>query len=386
MAQEILLLLTGENHRIRKITTTGVITTVAGNGIAGFFGDGGLATSAQLNLPTSVAVDKAGNIYIADYQNNRIRKVASSTGIITTIAGLTGAGGFNGDGVASATRLWGPDGLTTDASGNVYFADQYNNRIRKITVATGLLNTVAGSGTKGFGGDGGSALLAALYWPNTVKVDKAGNLLIGDRRNNRVRKVSTLGIITTVAGNGNQPLSGDGGNAVLAGLDAASLAVDTLGNIFIADSYNERVRRVNKSGIITTLVSGIRTPTGIATDAAGNVFTAEYDNHRVLKINLAGVILSRSNETQDITGLTAPIKFSVYPNPAQNVVYIQVPQASEVSYVEVIDVAGKTLLSKKISLSQSLISMPLQKLAPGTYFVRTTSNNGSINVKEIIKN
>jgi sugar lactone lactonase YvrE len=274
--------------------------------------------------------------------------------------------------------------VTTDAAGNVFFADQYNNRIRKITPG-GIISTVAGSGAKGFAGDNGSATSAALYWPNNVKVDNAGNIFIGDRRNNRVRKVSG-GIIKTVAGNGGQTASGDGGSATLAAVDASAIALDSAGNIFIADTQNERIRRVNTKGIISTLVSKVRTPTGLSTNATGDVFTCEYDNHRIQKVSLAGVILSRSNESQIISALpSSPVKFSVYPNPVQNTLYIQTPETGTLRQVELLDVAGKVLLAQKINRAQSFTTLQLNRLASGTYFIRTTGNDNTITVKEIVK-
>ncbi|MEO6723210.1 MAG: T9SS type A sorting domain-containing protein [Ferruginibacter sp.] len=387
-----------ENCRIRKVNSAGVITTVAGSGSPGFSGDGGAANLARLNLPTSVAVDRSGNLFITDYGNNRIRKVATN-GIITTIAGLSGGGGWTGDGLASAAKLWGPDGITTDAAGDVYFADQYNNRIRKITT-TGTIITVAGKGTQGFAGDNGPALLASLYWPNGVTVDKSGNVFFTDRRNNRVRKVSTAGIITTVAGNGGQAYNGDGKSALLAGLDPASVAVDPAGNIFISDNKNERIRRVNTSGMISTLAgkgatfgdggistdAQVHTPNGIGTDPSGNLYVSDYDDHRIRKISLVGVTLSRSIGPITITDEAAtPLKFSMYPNPVQNTLYIQTPRGAGLTHVEVIDVEGKILLSKKVEPSQSVITVQLNRLAPGSYLVRTTGSDNTINVKEIIK-
>ncbi len=387
-----------ENHRIRKISSTGIMTTLAGTGKPGFSGDGGPASAASINLPTSVAVDKAGNVFFSDYTNNRIRKVSTS-GIITTIAGISGPGGFSGDGVAITAKLFGPDGVSCDASGNVYFADQFNNRIRKITT-TGTIVTVAGSGGQGFSGDGGSALQATFFWPNNVKVDKAGNIIINDRRNYRVRKVSTTGIITTIAGKGSQGFSGDGGLATLAGVDPMGIAVDTSGNIFISDNTNERIRRVNKSGIISTVagkgpqygdgglaLSGqILTPNGISTDPAGNLFVTDYDNHRIRKIALAGVKLSRSTSPVSISDVTTANKFSIYPNPVQHTLNIQSERAGAITMIEVLDATGKIVLSKKISTVQSRVSVPLTGLVPGSYFIRTTGDDKSIQVSEFIKN
>src|ERR1700751_4501787 len=195
------------NHRIRKVDASGVITTVAGNGTEGFSGDGGPATSAALNTPIGVAVDVAGNLYIADSFNNRIRKV-NATGIITTVAG-NGDARFSGDHAAATNgSLRAPFGVAVDKVGNVYIADTSNQRIRKVD-ASGTITTVAGNGTEGFSGDGGPAAQARLNFPTGVTVDRAGNLFITDQSNNRIRKVSTAWVIITVAGNGDTGFSGD---------------------------------------------------------------------------------------------------------------------------------------------------------------------------------
>ena len=194
-----------------------IIKTVAGNGISGYSGDGGSADSAELDWPYGVAVDASGNLFIADYQNNRIRKVSTS-GVITTVAG-NGTFGYSGDGgSAISAELNGLTGVAVDASGNLFIADQVNNVIRKVSTI-GVITTVAGNGYGagagygGYSGDGGSAISAELNNPIGVAVDASGNLFIADAFNNRIRKVSTTGVITTVAGNGTYGYSGDGGSA-----------------------------------------------------------------------------------------------------------------------------------------------------------------------------
>ena len=275
------------NYRVREVSN-GVITTVAGNGGWGFSGDSGPATSAQLD-PTGVAVDSAGNLYIADTGNDRVRKV--SNGVITTVAG-NGTPGFSGDnGPATSAQLFSPVGVAVDSVGNLYIADSVNNRIRK--VSNGVITTVAGNGTQGFNGDG-PATSAELYDPAGVAVDFAGNLYIADERNNRIREVSN-GVITTVAGNGTPGFSGDNGPATRAELyDPAGVAVDFAGNLYIADGRNNRIREVS-NGLITTVAGNgtagysgdngpatsaqLNFPSGVAVDSAGNVFiTDEYNS------------------------------------------------------------------------------------------------------------
>ena len=236
-----------DNQRIRKVTaSTGIITTVAGSGVQGYSGDGGPATSAELNWPWAVAVDAVGNIYFTDTDNQRIRKVAVSTGIITTVAG-TGTPGYSGDGEpATSAELNSPFGIAVDAAGNIYFADYFNNRVRKVTVSTGDISTVAGNGTQGFSGDGATATSAEIYYPTSVALDTVGNIYIADDVNDRIRKVTaSTGIIQTVAGTGSTGYSGDGGPATGGELFwPYGVAVDTSGNIYIADKDNNRIRAV----------------------------------------------------------------------------------------------------------------------------------------------
>ena len=223
------------------------ITTYAGNGIAGYAGDGGPATSAQLKPPEDVDVDSSGNIYIADTQNQRIRKVDAATGIIQTVAG-TGSAGYNGDGgPATSAQLKAPSGVAIDSSGNIYIADTQNFRIRKVDAATGIIQTVAGTGVAGYSGDGGPATSAQIKNPAVVAVDASGNIYIADTLNHRIRKVdAATGIIQTVAGTGVAGYSGDGGPATSAQIkNPAVVAVDASGNIYIGDTDNHRIRKVD---------------------------------------------------------------------------------------------------------------------------------------------
>jgi uncharacterized protein (TIGR03437 family) len=283
------------NQRIRRVTASGIITTVAGNGTADFSGDGGPATSAAFNGPAGIVVDAAGNLYITDDYNNRVRRVTPD-GIITTVAG-NGTRGYSGDhGAATSAALNDPYGIAVDAAGNVYIADRGNYRIRCVTPwrGGGIITTVAGNGAHGFSGDGGPATSAAMNGPVGIAVDAAGNLYIADLDNNRIRRVTPSGIITTVAGNGTAGFSGDGGSATSAALNGpVGIAVDTAGNLYIADRGNYRIRRVTPSGIITTVAgNGTRGFSGnggpatsatiiphfVAVDGVGNVvFSSSYN-------------------------------------------------------------------------------------------------------------
>jgi uncharacterized protein (TIGR03437 family) len=289
------------NYRIRKVTRTGIVTTVAGNGQLGSSGDSGLAVNATLNQPNGVAVDNVGNLYLSDTLNHRIRKV-NPAGIITTIAG-TGHSGFSGDGgAATQAKLNTPVGLTLDKDGNLLIADTNNHRIRKLTLSTGILTTIVGNGY-GSGGDGGSAEQAQLNYPTSVAQDQAGNLYVADTGNHQVRKVTTAGIISRYAGTGSSGFSGDGGVATLARLGApGGLAVDTTGALYVADQLNHRVRKVAADGLITTVAGNgntssqtgdeggsattatLNTPAGVALDQMGNLFIADTNNHRVVVV------------------------------------------------------------------------------------------------------
>ncbi len=255
------------NHRIRRIDPDGIITTVAGTGEAGFGGDGGAAVEARLSLPFALAVDSSGNLYIADFGNRRIRKVDHS-GVITTVAG-SGHRGSQGDGgPATRAELSPPTGIAVDAGGTLFIADQFNHRIRRVDPA-GIITTLAGTGEEGSRGDAGLGTKARLWYPASVALDEEGNLFIADQENSRIRKLDRAGIITTVAGTGRAGFAGDGGPAAAAQLGfPLGVAIDRQGNLFISDSDNNRIRRVDPSRIITT-VAGRELEASAGTEDAG---------------------------------------------------------------------------------------------------------------------
>ncbi len=287
------------HQSVRMAGTNGIMTTVAGNGTYGYSGDGGSATNASLAYPDGVAVDATGDLFIADNLNERVRKV-STNGTITTVAG-NGALGYSGDGgPATNASMHFPDDVAVDTSGNLFIADTGNRCIREVST-NGTITTVAGNGTPGFSGDGGPATNANLNAPKGVAVDNSGNLFIADWSNTRVRKVSTNGIITTVAGNGTYGYSGDGGPATNASMGYPwRVTVDALGNLFIADYGLQRIRMVNANGIITTVAgngnngyygdggmatsASLNFPYGVAVDASDNLFIADTDNNRIRKV------------------------------------------------------------------------------------------------------
>jgi len=291
-----------DHNVIRKVDSAGVITTIAGNGTEGYDGDGGPAIQAQLDYPSALAADDAGNLYIVDSGNNCVRKI-DKNGIIFTVAG-NGTEGFSGDnGLAVDGQLNYPEGIAVDAAGNLYIADTYNQRIRKVD-PNGIITTVAGDGMNGFGGDEGFATEAQLSYPRGIAIDQKGNLYIVDEWNCRVRKVDTAGVITTVAGNGIENYFGDGGVATNAALGYPfDVSVDLVGNIYILVQEFHCVRKVDSSGIITTVTgsenglmggysgdggpaakAALSWPTGIDLDPAGNLYIADSFNYRIRRV------------------------------------------------------------------------------------------------------
>ena len=270
------------NNVVRMVAAgTGIITTVAGNGIAGYSGDGGQATSAQLNDPGSLAVDTSGDVYIVDLANNVIRKVAAGTGVITTFAGNSTATSLGDGGPATSANIGAPGEIAVDSSGNLYLAEPEYDTVRKVTAATGIISTVAGSGAYGYAGDGGPALSASFEFPRGVAVDSKGDLYISDTGNNVIRRVdSTTGDISTVAGSGNavypnSGFSGDGGPATKALLNSPlGIAVDSAGNFYIADYYDNRIREVSAGGIINTIAGDASSCNSLAGDGGPAASTA----------------------------------------------------------------------------------------------------------------
>ncbi|MCC7496038.1 MAG: hypothetical protein IT160_00585 [Bryobacterales bacterium] len=266
----------------------GVISTVAGRGSYTYGGDGGAAEAARLWQPSGVAVDAAGSVYIADTANHRIRRV-NTAGEISTFAG-TGTAGFGGDGKpAAAAQLNAPAAVAVDGAFNLYILDSGNQRIRKVT-PEGIINTIAGTGLPGYAGDGGPALSAEFDSPSAMVIDGSGALWIADTGNHRVRRIGADGLIMTVAGNGIKDSSGDGGRAVDASLDSPrGLAVDEEGNLYIADTSNRRLRRVNSSGGIDAWGDGEwSVPVALALDADSGLLVADAGLQRIRRIDPGG--------------------------------------------------------------------------------------------------
>ena len=296
-----------EGNRVRQVRQDGRIATFAGTGAAGFGGDGGPATLAELDMPQGLAADSAGNIYIADTLNHRVRRVAGD-GTITTLAGV-GEAGYSGDGgPASRARLHLPIGLAVGFGDSLFIADMGNNVVRQVG-SDGVIRTVAGTGEAGYRGDSGPAPYAVLDGPGGIAFDDEGNLYIADTLNERVRRIDVNGLIETVAGTGVAGFAGDGSLATNAAINLASnpfegigqgLAVDSRGTVFIADAKNHRIRGVGSTGTISTIAGGpavagpgdggpatgarLTMPLGLAVDTQGAVYIADADDNRVRRV------------------------------------------------------------------------------------------------------
>ena len=456
-----LLIADWANNRIRKVTAGGIITTVAGNGGFGFLGDGGPATSALLNTPFGMALDSEGNLLIADSSNGRVRKVTPA-GVITTIAGNGAQGTSSGDGgPATSARMYYPGSVAVSADGSVYIAD-CNNRIRKVSTdgiittfassswqlcilpyydyydltigglafdtqgnlfvaappsnliykvtPSGVISVVAGTGTFGFSGDGGPATAARLSQPLGIALDFSDNLYIADSNNNRIRKVTPDGVITTVVGVGTVGFDGDGGVATSAKLYyPTSVAVDTAGSLFIADGLNYRVRKVASNGLITTVAGDgaygsrgdggpptfaeLGYPTTIAVNAAGNLFIADSTNHRIRKVVFAltvptltrispnlGAQGATMNLALDGTSLALPLIIDAGPGiTVSNVKVLSETQATATLTIAPDAVLGPRNINVTTSLGTSG-NVPFTVVIPFPDLSITSSHTGNLGV------
>jgi sugar lactone lactonase YvrE len=379
------------NNVVRMVNTAGIISDFAGNHIAGFSGDGGQATAAQVSLPAGISRDGAGNIYIADASNERIRKVNTS-GIISTIAG-NGTMGYSGDGgPATAAELKEPFGTAIDAAGNVYIADYQNSRIR-IVNTSGIIETFAGNGVSGYSGDGGQATAAAINQSTGVALDGAGNLFIADYLNNRVRMVNTSGIITTFAGNGTAGYSGDGGQATAAEINQATgVIVDVSGNLYLQEWSGFRIRKVSASGVITTLAgdgnggySGdggpataaeINRSCGLSFDGSGNLYIADELNYRIRKITGIPLGVNQAVNTNE---------FAVYPNPSNGQFQIVIAGEAKQSLalVDVYNMLGEKVYSNELLITNYQLLIHMNNQPAGIYLLKLQTEDGSILTKKI---
>jgi hypothetical protein len=388
----------GNGNRIRKIDASGIITTIAGIGTQGYSGDGGQATAAKLNFPDYVALDLVGNIFIADGFNHAIRRIDIATGIITTICG-NGTSGYSGDnGPATAAKLYGPSGICFDKTGNLYIADCDNNVIRKIDVL-GIITTIAGTGVYGYNGDNIAATSAQLHLPTDIRADNEGNIYIADLGNYRIRKINTTGFISTYAGNGNYIYNGDGMPATNAQFTPCFIALDKNENLYISDraSGNYRVYKIDNSGIFHTVagnggrsntgdggpatMASIYEPSGLAFDTCNNLYvgniTSSGDSDMIRKVALNPDCLPES-----VHATTTVSNIKIYPNPATNTLHIDGVTQSGQRY-KIISVVGAVLLQG--TLKQGSNSIDIKTLADGVYMVEVGGSDEGKKVVKMIK-
>ncbi len=373
-----------EGNRIRMVDLSGVITTFAGNGNQGYGGDNGAATAAQIDRPSVAVFDSSQNMYIADYGNNLVRKINTS-GIITTFAGIPGSSGSTGDGgAATAATLNLPTCVITDDTGNVYLSDGGNNVIRKINTL-GIISLIAGNYLGGYSGDGGIATAAELSSPIRIDFDPARNLVINDVSNNRIRRVDASGIITTVAGNGVAGFSGDGAPATNAEINTAfGMGIDSYGDILIADSHNERVRLVNTSGIISTIagngVAGFSGDGGLAT-ACEIDFPSQVDCDKYNNIYISDNSNNRIRKINNTTGIAQIINSNniiIYPNPNNGIFTIQlsVVATQHAISIEIYNLIGERVASEELQTKTNEIDLSSQP--DGVYLYRVLGEDGNL--------
>ncbi len=375
------------NNVVRRVNTSGIITTFAGTGTVGASGNGGQATAARLNGPVAVATDAAGNVYITDNGNNAIRKV-NTAGFITAYAGV-GSAGYSGDGASAlAAELKAPEGITIDALGNLYIADAGNNVVRKVDTAHNI-TTVAGTGTAGKSGDGGAAIAAKLSQPTGVATDQYGNLYIADNANHSIRKVTAAGIITTIAGTGLAGNSGDGGPAVSATLRyPSSVSVDGSSNIYIADQGNNNVRVINAAGAIShyagTSTAGysgngglaatatLSSPRNVLADGWGRVYVTDYGNHGVRVVTATPIV-----GVQHTVGAAT---LNIFPNPAKGAFTVELP-GNTTAQVTVTDITGRLLQTQEVNSKTATI----RALTPGHYTVTVKTGEQTVTGKVVVE-
>lgn len=342
------------NHVVRKINSSGNISTIAGTGVKGHSGDGGPATAAQMDQPEDIVFDTSGNMYISEVGSSIIRKINKS-GIISTFAGIPNSGGSDGDGgPATAARIYVALGLSFDKAGNMYFSNNGSWVVRKINTS-GIISTVAGNGTNGFSGDGGPATAAQLKLTGFLAIGPSDDeIYIPDYVNCRIRKVNKAGIITTVWGDGSSPGSGDGGPATAAGIgNIYRIFFDDKGSVYLSDRKNPVIRKINSSGMISTIagtgVVGYFGDGGPATaaefnndvgcsaiDQYGNLYITDLWNHRVRRITYNNTGIKEINTTAH--------EAMLYPNPANNEINLLTDEGT-INNISIVNTIGKTVYS-----------------------------------------
>ncbi len=369
------------HHKLRKVKPSfqGYMTTIAGTGVSGDWGDGGPASAAGLGALYDVAVDKKGNVFLADAFYNKIRKI-DKNGIITTFAG-TGVAGYNGDGIAATSAMLNsPHAVKVDDTGNVYIGDRYNFRLRKVDTF-GVISTICGTGGCGFSGEGGPAITAQTNGLMAIALDTSGNIFFSDTV--RIRKIGVDGTITTVAGNGVLAFAGDGGPATAASIRPAAIFIEKSGVLYIADDINHRIRKVGGDGVISTIagtgmagISGdwgppllatLCAPNGIAVNNDGDIYFSNVCSARVKMITNKDLASVRS----EANVLPAMV---VAPNPAHGKIRVTLTgQWHGIVQITATNDAGKVITQFR-GRSGTINECPDQ-LPPGVYVITATDNN-----------
>ncbi|WP_136152987.1 T9SS type A sorting domain-containing protein [Flavobacterium sangjuense] len=350
----------GWNNKIRKITPAGIVSTLAGSTQGFSDGAGG---SAQFYHPFGVATDTAGNVYVADTENNKIRKITPA-GVVSTLAGSGTCGFLNGSGATA--QFCSPTGVVTDATGNVYVADLINHRIRKIT-PTGVVSTLAGGATYGFADGSGTA--AKFNAPRGVTIDAAGNVYVADSENNKIRKITPAGMVSTLAGSTVGFADGTGSAAQF--YYPFGVATDPAGNLYVADAYNNKIRKITPTGVVSTLAgstqgfadgAGVSAqfhfPEGVAIDSAGNIYIGDQSNERIRKIT----------QQLGVTHNNIDSKITVYPNPVTTVLTLQLENDCSLDKISITDLSGKIILQ-----TQNSNTINVENLAKGIYIMEAYS-------------
>jgi sugar lactone lactonase YvrE len=362
------------NYKVRKMSASGAVNTYAGNGTLG--GVDGINTVASFSNPTGVAIDSSGNVYVADVGNNKIRKI-SATGIVTTFAG-SGVQGF-ADGTSDTASFYYPHSIAVDASGNIFVADTFNHRIRKITSA-GIVTTFAGNGSAGDIDGLGTA--ASFRFPQGIAVDPSGIIYVADTYNHKIRKISPLGVVTTLAGSGSNG-AGNGIGTVASFSYPEGVAIDSNGNVYVTDTNNHKIRKISPTEVVTTFAgngligstdgNGINAsfyfPSGITVDSIGNVYVGDNGNHKIRKITLNDLT---------VDDLTTKKSKLIYPNPVQNMLHIN--SEIETSKIDIYSNDGR--LVKTTSLNKHI---DVSNLAKGYYVVVITDEVSKIYIEKLIK-
>ena len=382
--------------RVEKIGTDGIINTVAGNGVHGFSGDGGPATDASIVWAYAV-VDAAGNIYIPDRDNYRVRKVDVSTGIIHTIAGK-GSRGHSGDGGPATDASIFPFSICVDLHGNVFVSDS-STWIRKIST-TGIITTIAGSGFQGYTGSGIPATSSGLSNSAGLCTDAVGNVLVGNGDGWLMKVDVSTGIITAIGGTGlRAPYLGDGMPATDAQLNPYVIAIDLYGNIFIADygAGNDRVLKIDTFGIVHSIAgtgtqgftgdggpataAEIYNPEGVAIDVCGNVYIADDANRRIRKVTFNPSCSPEDSATLSVQKTTVNHAVSVYPNPAHD--EINVTAVDKITEIVITNLVGQCVRSQKCS--SAIVCVDMRGLPAGVYFMKIIDETGLQTITKVIK-